>query len=77
MLQLLLALLLILAVFVAVKRGLDVRALVVAIVIVDALGLLVDWPAATILGYGLSVLTLIYIACAALGIYVPGLHRKR
>lgn len=77
MLQLILAVLLIVAVFVAIKRGLDARALVAVIVVVDALGLLVAWPAATIMGYGLSVVTLVYIVCAALGISLPGFGRKR
>lgn len=77
MLQLLLALVLIVAVFVAVKRGVDVRGLVAAIVVVDVLGLAVDSSAATMAGYGLSVLTLIYIVCAALGMRLPRLWWRR
>ena len=77
MLQLLLTVLLVIAVFVAIRSGLHVRGLIAVSLFVDVLGLAVDWLAATILGYVLSVLALIYITCAALGISVPGLSRRR
>ncbi len=77
MIQLILSLLLVIAFFVALKRGLHVRALVVVILAVDLLGLVIDSAGATIIGYALSVLTLIYIACAALGLPLPGVTRRR
>ena len=77
MIQLILSVLLVVAFFVALKRGLHVKGLVFVILAVDVLGLVVDSAGATIIGYALSVLTLMYIASAALGFPLPGVTRRR